>query len=714
MIKFFRSQSRYIALLAFGALSLITPSGAQVPPTPQATVPAKTVSRTRAKVTPKPEQTPSPCPENPPASAQLSSKPSGSGAVQSTAATRIEAARVEKEAEKRESSQQPGTERSSTLQRPAAKPSDLAAKESAQTPNAVAERKPKEQEPAQPCPPVSSVPPPQTAQPTGSTAAQSTTRTRVPTRETERPEPAALQGSRPPIDKLSASEAMQSAKQSLSVGNAVAAREYLDHVRELDVNEQSSKDRAQVSFLTARSVEARAANVANDREKRELYREAKKAYEDAIRQGEETADPQTKSQAQNNLAVLYLREKQSNEAVKVFEGVDLKQVPRGSTYLFSYNYGRALESTGQKEAALRRYREALTHAPGFDPAAQGAFGLYRQISPPLVSEAADLADYLVQTGNAKLAGPELYECLRVWANEASSVRLVSSLMHYLLAEQITPTQFRAAELPRLKELPADAKVTSAARDMLVGAYLGNWKASFKPSETRASFPLISQGQAIKLSYSKLLQQLGDYFAGERQLDQALARYAAAWMVDDENLEAALNVATLMREHRAALDPDRVLFGQVVDLLFERKGGAYLRGDLENIRRFHVVLATIFEKEGHWARTGQADNALFQWEAALRAEERLKASQPNRAPSPGIHLRLASCYQREGQKEFAWDHYLRAAEGFIELRDPEQANAALLLATEMEKQGARISDAERTRFASIQERKEILASVMKPS
>ncbi|HEV8117445.1 MAG TPA: hypothetical protein VGQ32_02910, partial [Thermoanaerobaculia bacterium] len=177
-------------------------------------------------------------------------------------------------------------------------------------------------------------------------------------------------------------------------------------------------------------------------------------------------------------------------------------------------------------------------------------------------------------------------------------------------------------------------------------------------------------------FSRFLKTIGDSYDRAEQPRQALARYTAAWSIDSANTEAALYAAVILSDHSTELDPSGRLLDRLTEGLIEDKMAAYRKLDWVNVLRLHTVLGDIFERKDKWGPPGNPRSAVYQWTAALRAESEVRKAKPGFLPSPGLYLRLGNCYQRLGDREAAWNGYVKASSAFLKISKPEEAAGAL--------------------------------------
>jgi len=233
-----------------------------------------------------------------------------------------------------------------------------------------------------------------------------------------------------------------------------------------------------------------------------------------------------------------------------------------------------------------------------------------------------------------------------------------------------PTEFEEREWQLLKSV-ADRSVylRHAVEDIRDAFGSGTLPITFQLDTFRSW----REGTEDASVFAHLLKNIGDYYLRKESPDKALARYAAAWSMDSRP-EFALYVASVLRKYRS-LDPERRLVNELSDRLFTTKGAANRAGDWASILRLHVILGTIYEQDRMWGPPDNPRSAYWQWSRASLAEQQVHDKDPNETPIPGIHQHLAMASQRLEKPEKAFDEYLTAAEGFMQISDPGSATVA---------------------------------------
>ncbi len=424
--------------------------------------------------------------------------------------------------------------------------------------------------------------------------------------------------------------------------------------------------RATASIHKARAIETWASV---DKAQAARYPEAIQAYRAAAQVG----TPAQRALAQNNLGVLLLRVGNTREAVAELEKVDAAAASPSERAAYAFNRGRALEAANEPGRALEQYQTALAFAPGLQLAAERAYLL-------LASSAAwdrmtTLASSLVARGQAETAARLIRGSLQ-GSPPAGAVALLVPLVQAYALIPVSPARFAAEEWPLLGPLQTQPAPWPAAVEEMRAACSRPLRVLDEPRQASETFRYWAGDRARAVALSRLLKRIGDLRARGDDRRQALACYQHAWGIDPENTEAVLYMATLLRDRGELLDPEGKLLRSLVRNLFMEKGEAYARNDLPNVLRLHTVLGTIFEQQQRWGTPDRPDSALFQWTRAVRTAEQLRARDKGYPPTPGVDVHLATALAAVHEEERAGQSLLRAAEGFVLLRDREGARNAL--------------------------------------
>ena len=388
--------------------------------------------------------------------------------------------------------------------------------------------------------------------------------------------------------KYSSAELLRQGGHAQAQGDLAAAKSAYNNARLAAKSEKKTGLEAQAALQYGRTIQS----LDTKQLTKEQITEAKTAYSEAIRLG----TPQQKLHAQNDLAVLSIREGDPQQAVAVLREVDDRALEPEQRSLHAYNYGRALELSGSGTEAYREYTKALEQNPRFDQAAEGAFRLLRASRPARVGEAARLAETLIGRGQQESAAREVHRALEVWAAEPEAQRLLAVLVRSFAAARTDPRQFQKSEWPALKSFAERGPQLAPAIKQIAVAYSGEVPTFVERGSARSFFNAWSPEPWKSEPFSRLLKTIGDSYDRAEQPRQALALYSGAWSLDPANTEAALYVALTLRDHAEGLDPGGRLLSRMTESVFEEKGIAYQKQDWLNILRQHVLLATIFERE----------------------------------------------------------------------------------------------------------------------
>lgn len=378
--------------------------------------------------------------------------------------------------------------------------------------------------------------------------------------------------------------------------------------------------------------------------------------------------------AQNNLGILLLRQGKAKEALQVLQEMSYLKVASSEGYVYAYNTARALEQTGDPTAAFKLYAEALQTQPAFEPAIDGAFRVLWKSAPQGLSDATYLAQQLIDRGEAERVTPRLRESLKVWGADPQLQRLLAQLVRCYAELSLDPAAFDKTEWPAMVPL-IEGPSGRAVREIRL-AFAGPLEAAFYDRYELGPVRAWREEPWKAQPYSLLLRRLGDGYRRHGRFDDALARYALAWSLNPEDVEAALYAADLLQEEPKILDPENRLLNQFIEKLFESKAKAYLGNDWLNILRLHTVLGTIYVRQEKWGTPNSPRGALFQFEHALRAEKEYRAKNPKFPESPGLHAQLANVYLHLNRRGDAGEQYLAATEVYMKEGHGKEAREML--------------------------------------
>ena len=398
--------------------------------------------------------------------------------------------------------------------------------------------------------------------------------------------------------------------------------------------------------------------------------EAAKAYSDIIAIG----TPAQKLVAQNNLGTLYLLQKKPDEALQVLQSMSFENAGASDTYIYAYNTARALEQTRRPAQAFNLYAKALEAVPGFEPAINGAFRVARESGPTGLAFLIGLTGRLIERGQAERLVPPLRESLKDWATNPRLPLLLAQLVRCYAELSLEPAIFEKSEWPAIAPL-LDSRIGLAVKEVR-SAFSDSLPVTlYAPTEVGPIRAWRREpGQAR--SFGLLLRRLGDVYREHNNFNQALARYALAWSMNPEDVEAALYAADLLREQGLIVDPSGRVLELLIEYLFESKAQAYRSENWLNILRLHAVLGAIYVRQKRWGQPYEAKGALYQFEHALMAEGEYRAKNPNAPRSPGLYAELANVYLHLNRPADARKQYLAATEVYIRQNRGKEAREML--------------------------------------
>ena len=175
----------------------------------------------------------------------------------------------------------------------------------------------------------------------------------------------------------------------------------------------------------------------------------------------------------------------------------------------------------------------------------------------------------------------------------------------------------------------------------------------------------------------------------------------AQSLDSTFPDAPLAVLRTLTEFHEKLDPHGLLLDAYSHILFDAKSELKLKvssqldektrlNDYITLSTLHMVLAQIFQEQGHWSEDG-ARNAVFQWRETIRDEHEIRKIDPKYPVSPTLRQRLANARSHSTKLEenkLSAKTYIEAASLAMNTGRYEQANecidSALKLASPEEK------------------------------
>jgi tetratricopeptide (TPR) repeat protein len=394
-------------------------------------------------------------------------------------------------------------------------------------------------------------------------------------------------------------------------------------------------------------------------------------------------DARLRIEATNGLGVLRLRQGRAPEAADLLASVE-SQVHESNDFdafarsRYLYNYATALEKSGSIEKAFARFLEALDLDPSFQPACEGAERAAKAFPPEgRVKQLGELSHLLIQKGELSAVREYLLRTLRDGRDLSGAPYddLLVLLVQYWTAARVTPEDAQNDWLPVLSQ--AASWMSPISRDRVTRirtAYTTGMPPILDRFQAEASFGAWRTPKEAASAFSGFLKTLGDVFLEKGDARGAVSRYALAFSATG-NLDAAVYLAGLLLNQHPSLDPEGRLLNEFIGGVFYAKGESYLRDDWPNILRLHSLLGTIFERQGRWGSSGDAKSAIFQWEHAIAALEKLPGR--GQGDAPALHAHLAASYAGGHRRKEALQQYIIAAEQYVAAQRPEAAELLMM-------------------------------------
>ncbi|MEE9394253.1 MAG: hypothetical protein V3W41_17275 [Planctomycetota bacterium] len=406
-------------------------------------------------------------------------------------------------------------------------------------------------------------------------------------------------------------------------------------------------------------------------------------YDSAIRIG----DTQQQALARNNKGVALLETKDSAGALTVLREIDLNQVDKFQRPLFRYNLGRALEREGAPLEARQEYSKVLAEKPDFRPASDSVFRLLLQSKDKSkVKDAAAQVDQLTSGKQIRISRANAKKCLTQWRADADAPLLCKSLIRNYRVSGIRPRRFARKEKPYFKKLAESSKDMKPFADAMMMVYEGKLEIAINNRKALSVFPYWERPE-MKAEWAKLLRATADKFDNRGDSEQALARYLLSWKLDQESTESLVYIAELFRQNPKLLVKQPAVFEALIDRVMVAKGIAYSNSytssdEWTNIRRYHILLGTIFENQRKWGGPKTIRSAIFQFERAIWTRAKIeKASGTRLGPAPGLHYRAGKAWHHRkdsspDDRDRAYNHYIRATQIFIKRGNASEAMTCL--------------------------------------
>jgi tetratricopeptide (TPR) repeat protein len=385
-------------------------------------------------------------------------------------------------------------------------------------------------------------------------------------------------------------------------------------------------------------------------------------------------DPLQRVEAANSAGLVLMRTRQPKAAIAEFESADLSQALPSQSAAVNFNLGRAYTADGNRDAALPRYLAVFEARPDYSPALEAAFETMLQEGATQLPTFAQLMERAIAKGQREIALQYGHAALTLWKDSPQAYQILSVLVRDFAITHASHVALQK-ELTGLSSLDGNRRLAALVAE-LNRAIDGSISVAFTRSAASGQFPSWAQERSSSKAFSQLLKELGTGAEAAGNFERALAQYSVAWMFDLRESDAAVYAAILLRDHAAALDRNHELLNRLVDSAFERKGESYASGDWETIKNLHFILGNIFELQNVWTPDDNPRTALFQYEHAALAEQRLRSDNPTIPVSPKIHLKLGMAYRVTRGNGEATEEFLKAAEAFTALENSSGAREAV--------------------------------------
>lgn len=440
------------------------------------------------------------------------------------------------------------------------------------------------------------------------------------------------------------------------------------------------------------------ARIEKDLDKQQLlYKASETVYKELML----NSTGESKLQAGNNLATLYLRQGRSDEALNTLADLQPNEIDGGvSKSRFYYNYAFALQKNGSVSESLIAYQQAFTSDPTFIQAAHRGSELalanaeQTQSLPTLIA----FSNQLITSGSLPEAAANLRSAFGVsWhANNTGYTELLKVFVRFLSVSKTPPEVFAKVWLPIINsKLVLENSTLYEPMKTLGDVYLQDLSGMEQRNKAAKLFQ--SWAEQPK-EISMLLQTVAGQFTKADRFTQGSQRYLAAWHVSrNENIKSALYAINLLFSYPQRLDPNGLLLEKFIDSIFSGKGEAYLGNDWPNILRCHTVLGTIYVRKEEWGDSWNPRTAIFQLEYALKAQAVLEEQEGKDVAVPGLHEKLAIAYRGASRDQDAWRSFISAAEDAIRL---QQWGSARKYLAESAKLDIRLNTRQQDKFSEV--------------
>lgn len=355
----------------------------------------------------------------------------------------------------------------------------------------------------------------------------------------------------------------------------------------------------------------------------------------------------------NNLGRLYASLGDMDQAIQYYERA--AQVPGDNQAFYRKQYADMLWQTQRQAEAVVEYRAVISQLPQATAARDTVANFYLQDYQRDHDELIGYLWELVGTGEILSAAETALTVLESGRGDEWSVDLLTVVARALGHETLSREQSEAIRM-RLRPLVRDPAVGSGVAEILAlhespnGAFPW-WAGRGNPSRDPA------RGMWPRDAFLQLARALGAQAERDDDLDLAEAYYFAAARLNREEPDplAFLALCQLyLRQDDFAKLESIIDDSTIVNRMFEGKGEAYRRGQLDKIYQYHVTLGYIYGSLASrntipWGDSRTPTSAVFQLEHARTVGALIDDQQGNqRAPhiDVGVVELLATYYGQD--------------------------------------------------------------------
>jgi tetratricopeptide (TPR) repeat protein len=355
----------------------------------------------------------------------------------------------------------------------------------------------------------------------------------------------------------------------------------------------------------------------------------------------------------NNLGGLYAALGDTEQALQYYERA--AAVADGNQAFYRKQYADMLWQAKREREAVVEYRAVISQQPQATAAHDTVANFYLQGDQRDLGELIDYLWELVDTGEILSAAETALTALESGKSEERSADLLTVVARALGHETLSREQSEAIRL-RLRALARDPMVGAGVAALMAIHESPNgdfswWAERGNPQEDPA------RGMWPRDAFLQLARALGTQAERDEDFDLAEAYYFTAARLDPDEPDplAFLALCQLyLRQDNFEKLESIVDDSTIVTRMFEGKGEAYRRGQLDKIYRYHVTLGYIYGSLATkdivaWGNSNIATSAVFQLEHARTVGALIDEQQGNQGPphiDVGVVELLATYYGQE--------------------------------------------------------------------